>query len=410
MVNTRESRVIIKACLVLGIAFLLTINGVESNPDVGARRSLVGETVFDVMEYGAKADGKTDDAMALIKAWNAACDSNGTAKIVIPVGEFMAGEVVFAGPCTAQPPITIEIQGNLSANSDPSAYSNGAWITVEKVDNFEITGGGTINGHGQNVWEYGGGDAPLAVSLVLQTVGNGKMYNLSFVDSMGFHAKVTDSHDIELWNLTITAPGKSPNTDGVHLSNNTNVNITDSIIGTGDDCVSIGPGNRNVLVARITCGPGHGISVGSLGKREEETDVQGVTVTNCTLTGTTNGARIKTYHESPQINASGIVFQDILMNQVKNPIIIDQHYDSKRRPKQSSVKISDTHFINISGSTISPIPILLNCSSTFPCEGIELADIDLVPFGSIGHLKSACSNAQTLLKGTLNPPGPTDCV
>ncbi|PIN24151.1 Polygalacturonase [Handroanthus impetiginosus] len=410
MANQRESRVIINACFVIGIACFLTMNGVECNP-VGARRSLADETVFDVMQYDAKADGKTDDATAFIQAWRAACESNGTAKVLIPSGKnFMAGEVVFAGPCTAQAPITIEIQGNISASSDPSAYSDGAWIMFEKVENIVITGGGTINGQGSNVWQYSSGDTPLAVSLVLEEVGNGEMHGLNFVDSMGFHIKVTDSRNISLWNLAITAPGKSPNTDGIHLSNSTNVNITDSVIGTGDDCVSIGHGNNNILVSGITCGPGHGISIGSLGKREEETSVKGVTVINCTLTGTTNGARIKTYHESPQINATSIVFQDIVMNQVQHPIIIDQHYDSKKRPQQSSVKISDARFINIKGTTVSPIPVILNCSSTFPCEGIELEQIDLVPFGTIGPLKSECSNAQIILKGNLNPPAPTACI
>lgn len=96
-------------------------------------------------------------------------------------------------------------------------------------------------------------------SLVFQTVGNGTIHDLNFVNSMGFHTKVTDSHDIAVWNLTITAPGDSPNTDGMHISNTTNINVTDSVIGTGDDCVSIGPGCKNVLVTRIACGPGHGI-------------------------------------------------------------------------------------------------------------------------------------------------------
>lgn len=71
--------------------------------------------------------------------------------------------------------------------------------------------------------------------------------------------------------------------------------------------------------------------MGSLGKREDETNVKGITIRNCTLSGTTNGARIKTYHDSPKIEATSIVFEDLVMNGVKNPILIDQHYDSKNR-------------------------------------------------------------------------------
>lgn len=85
------------------------------------------------------------------------------------------------------------------------------------------------------------------------------MENINFVDSMGFHAKVTDSHDVSVSLVTITAPGDSPNTDGIHLSNATNTKITDSTIGSGDDCISIGHGSVDILVDNIACGPGHGI-------------------------------------------------------------------------------------------------------------------------------------------------------
>lgn len=70
-------------------------------------------------------------------------------------------------------------------------------------------------------------------------------------------------------------------------------------------------------------------SVGSLGKLPKELDVQGVIVKNCTLQGTTNGLRIKTYPASDPSRASGMLFQDIIMGNVENPIIIDQSYGTK---------------------------------------------------------------------------------
>ncbi|XP_073304367.1 exopolygalacturonase-like [Primulina huaijiensis] len=399
----------IHACVaILGLS-LLTI-GAES---IGLRRRLADETVFDVTKFGAKADKKTDNAMAMIKAWNAACKSKGAAKLVIPSGDFVSGPILLQGPCTAQQSITIEIQGNLYALDDISEFSNGAWIMINHVNGVVVNGGGTINGRGDSLWEFSGGskDGPcLPVSLVFESVENSTMHNLNFVNSMGFHVKVTDSSSVALWNLTITAPGSSPNTDGIHLSSSVNVNITDSTIGTGDDCISVGQGTENIFISGITCGPGHGISIGSLGKRPDETSLKGISITNCTLTGTTNGARIKTYHNSPVMEATDIVFQDIVMNQVKHPIIIDQHYDSKKKPEQSKVKISDVHFKNIKGTTISPLAISLNCSSAVPCENIELADIDLVPYGSIGPLQSSCSNAKFISTGYINPASPTECV
>lgn len=68
-------------------------------------------------------------------------------------------------------------------------------------------------------------------------------------------------------------------------------------------------------------------SVGSLGKYENEEDVYGITVKNCTLVGTENGIRIKSWPagKTPS-KASSMIFQNILMNNVRNPIVIDQQY------------------------------------------------------------------------------------
>lgn len=68
----------------------------------------------------------------------------------------MAGEVVFQGPCTAPKPITIEIQGNVLASTDVSAYTSGSWIMLEEIDGLVINGGGTINGRGKSSWQFAG--------------------------------------------------------------------------------------------------------------------------------------------------------------------------------------------------------------------------------------------------------------
>ncbi|KAL6500300.1 hypothetical protein OROHE_025666 [Orobanche hederae] len=63
MADSIESRVFIGTYFLLGFisSYLVTTNGVECFRY--PRRNLVDETIFDVMQYGAKADGKTDDSM-----------------------------------------------------------------------------------------------------------------------------------------------------------------------------------------------------------------------------------------------------------------------------------------------------------------------------------------------------------
>ena len=59
--------------------------------------------------------------------------------------------------------------------------------------------------------------------------------------------------------VRVTATGNSPNIDGIHVQLSSSVTILDSKIGTGDDCISIGPGTNNLWIENVACGPGHGI-------------------------------------------------------------------------------------------------------------------------------------------------------
>jgi galacturan 1,4-alpha-galacturonidase len=163
-------------------------------------------------------------------------------------------------------------------------------------------------------------------TLVFEDVTNSTLRGLAFVNSRGFHVNLRRCTRVVAEGLGIHAPAASRNTDGVHVGHSRHVRILDSVIGTGDDCVSVGPGSVDVVVSGVTCGPGHGLSVGSLGKDEGEQDVRGLVIRNCTVKGTTNGVRIKTWPGSPRSRASNITFEDIAMANVTNPIIIDQRY------------------------------------------------------------------------------------
>ncbi|KAH7838281.1 hypothetical protein Vadar_024473 [Vaccinium darrowii] len=375
----------------------------------GARRGLVNNvaTVFDVTKHGAIADAQTDCAMT----WNAACAATGSVTVLIPPGKYLTGEVYFQGPCTSS--ITVEMQGTILAQTDLSMFEDNQWFSIENNDGLIIKGGGTFNGQGEKSWQHDacGGKAScnnlLTPSLVFSNVSNSILQDITSVNSKGFHMKINYCHNFTAHNINIIAPGDSPNTDGIHISDSDLITIADSTIGTGDDCISVGEGSTNVAISGITCGPGHGISIGSLGLRQDDADVKGVTVTNCTLTNTTNGARIKTWHGSTPIQASGIVYDNIVMNNVRSPIFIDQNYGSKQKQGSSSVKISDVHFKNIRGTTVTNEAVALYCSATAPCEGIELVDIDLTFIGVTSKIalpySGACQNVKPTFVGKQNP-------
>lgn len=143
--------------------------------------------------------------------------------------------------------------------------------------------------------------------------------------------------DVRIFRLSITAPSSSPNTDGIHIAHSKGVKVRNCMIRTGDDCLSIEDGTKNLHVKNIVCGPGHGISIGSLGDQNSEAQVANITIDGVRLHGTTNGARIKTW-QGGRGYAKNIVFQNMIMDNVWNPIIIDQNYCDSATPCKKQVK------------------------------------------------------------------------
>lgn len=149
---------------------------------------------------------------------------------------------------------------------------------------------------------------------------------LTLVNSKNAHMAIYDCTGVTLQGVKMLAPGDSPNTDGVHVQLSTAVRILSATIRTGDDCVSLGPGTSDVLIRNVKCGPGHGISIGSLGGEAGEKAVRNVTVEGAVLTGTQNGLRIKTWGKPHRGLVQGVSFNQVTMRGVQNPILVDQNY------------------------------------------------------------------------------------
>ncbi|KAG0487016.1 hypothetical protein HPP92_009111 [Vanilla planifolia] len=202
---------------------------------------------------------------------------------------------------------------------------------------------------------------------------------------------------------TITAPEDSPNTDGIHLHMSRGVSVTGSTMRTGDDCISIGQGVSNVWIENIKCGPGHGISIGSLGASPGEAGVQNVTASLVVFTGTQNGFRVKTWANPYAGFVKDVTFEHATMNNVQNPIVIDQNYCPGNGNCPN--KISGVTFSDVQGTSATLVAVTLDCSRSNPCTGIELNNIKLTYKGKGGQqAQSICSNAKGKNSGFVVPP------
>ncbi|PSS05826.1 Exopolygalacturonase [Actinidia chinensis var. chinensis] len=395
--------------MVVGLVVMSTTT-ITTLAQTGGRRPVF----FDVTTYGAMADGKTDNSMAFSKAWTKACEwKYGKSVVFIPKGTYMVNSVIFRGPCSG--PITFIIKGVLKASTDPKLFFTDHWIGFQYVDGLVVKGGGYLDGQGPSAWPYNDCSTnpnckPLPTTMRFDFVSNSRVHHLRSINSKNSHFNLFACTNMNMSHIRISAPEDSPNTDGIHIGDSSNINVARAHIATGDDCIAMVSGSRDIHISGVSCGPGHGISIGSLGKSKyvKET-VTGVTIVNCTLTGTQNGVRIKTWAPSSPSIASDLTFQYILMEDVNNPIIIDQQYcpqpNCNSNAYNSEVQISNVTFKNIWGTSSSKVAVNIKCSGIAPCQNIKLVNINLSYNGLGGPAISSCSNVRGRSYGTQNPPG-----
>ncbi|CAN6453274.1 unnamed protein product [Victoria cruziana] len=372
-----------------------------------------GASSYSVDDYGAKGDGQSDDTKAFNDAWAATCADSGSPTLSIPGKKYLVGPLLFKGPCKNTGPLAVNVQGTVMASTNLNLFTGQEWVLFYMVNQLKLSGTGTFDGQGTTAWPQN--QCPLKkeckilpVSLKFAFLKDTEVTGITSLNPKMFRIALLNNERITFHDVHIKAPEDSPNTDGIHIETSTGVKIMKSDIGTGDDCISIGHGNTDVYVEAVNCGPGHGISVGSLGRYPYEKDVSGVTVKGCTLTGTMNGVRIKSWQASPSsISARNMTFDNIIVKDVGNPIIIDQNYcpfkSACAQQAPSRVKISDITFSNIQGTSTTPVAVSLSCSKAFPCQNVNLKEINLSYKGPGGPISSSCENIKATYSGTQVP-------
>ncbi|KAI7985056.1 putative polygalacturonase [Camellia lanceoleosa] len=374
----------------------------------GSRHRPRSKKVLYVTDYGAKGHNFNDDTEALKDVWKVACSLSSRPKIVIPVGHtYLVRPIDFAGPCRSK--ITLRISGTIVAPKDPDVWDGlnpRKWLYFHGVNHLTVEGGGIIDGMGQEWWSRSCKinktnpcrHAPTA--LTFHRCKNLRIRNLMMVNSQQMHLAFTSCVRVAASRLKVLAPGSSPNTDGIHISASTLVEVKESIVRTGDDCISIVGNSSSIRIRNISCGPGHGISIGSLGKSSSLVEVHNVSVDGAFLSNTENGVRIKTWQGGSGF-ATKIAFQNVWMENVSNPIIIDQFYCDSPIPCENqtlAVKVEDISFMAIKGTSATEEAIKFACSDTFPCESLYLEDIQLDSYSG-GSTSSFCWEAQGSCSG-----------
>ncbi|KAK1430428.1 hypothetical protein QVD17_13143 [Tagetes erecta] len=358
--------------------------------------------LFSTKECDAKdVEVVTNDvSQALTNAWKLACGSTGRSVFKLTTNNSTVGPLTFDGPCKATK-MVVNVVGDVIAIPKASWPDNSAdaWIKFTKVQNLEIFGRGKFIGNGKSGW-WKCKNSKIntcennPTALAFHNCNNLNLIGVTSIDSPRNHITINHCNGTTISNINLIAYGMSPNTDGIDISDTNGVHINGGHIGTGDDCIAINGGSFNINITGLNCGPGHGISIGSLGRNSATEEVSNIMVMGATFTDTQNGVRIKTVPGGSG-SASHITFSNIGMTRVQNPILLTQFYcphvdpkDCKNKPQM--VKISDVTFSDIHGTSATSNAINITCSpNKDSCVGITLRNINITPNTAIATCKNA---------------------
>ncbi|KAL6008710.1 hypothetical protein ACLOJK_021936 [Asimina triloba] len=377
--------------------------------------------VFNVKAFGAVGDAVTDDTQAFRAAWEEACQvESGT--VLAPQGyTFMIQTMIFVGPC--ENGFTFQVDGVLSPPDGPDNWPRNAsrrqWLVFYRMDGMRLQGRGIIDGRGEKWWNLpckphrgingttmtGPCDSPVALRFFMSS--NLTVQGLKIRNSPQFHFRFDGCRNVHIDRISVYSPALSPNTDGIHVENTDSVGIYNSIISNGGSepffffTISV------ITIATIAFPLALVLStIGSLGIRNSHACVKNITVSNSIIRHSANGVRLKTW-QGGSGSVSSVTFQDIVMDTVRNPIIVDQYYCLAKgcANQTSAVLVSDITYSSIKGTyDVRSPPMHFACSDSVPCTNLTLADVELLP--AQGHivLDPFCWNAYGKLQTLTIPP------
>ena len=313
----------------------------------------------DVRAFGAAGDGVTDDTRAIQTAIH--CLPEG-GRLHVPAGTYLTGPLFLKSHMTLEIAEGAVLLGSTDRADYPVIPATAAdlvsgkelhfggfeglamdmfqaLICAEYAEDITIIGPGRVDGNAQNSdWWQVFKTIPTARPRLFffNRCKNIRMHGIDACNSASWQLHPYYSEDLSFLDVKVSAPKISPNTDALDPEACDRVDIIGCRFSVGDDCIAIKSGKielgrmfkksashhtiRNCLMEN-----GHGAVV--LGS-EIGAGVKDLTVTQCLFRETDRGLRIKTRRgRGEDCQVTGIVFDNIRMDKVLTPIVVNMWYN-----------------------------------------------------------------------------------
>jgi polygalacturonase len=292
----------------------------------GASPAHAQGTVFNVLDFGAKGDGTTNDAAA-IQATIAAASAAGAKvscsggsqppQVLLPAGRtFLSGPLwlescvdlhvetgatLLASPVVDDYPVVMKSSG---FNSSVVGFVNGGrcvsntstqcteWAPLRNVT---LSGGGTIDGNGNVWWEASNWWPSITRPFLLDlfyiddlVIRDLRLYRSAHwtVNPSLCRRVLIDNILVEAGNPRNSLPYTGFNIDGIDMNNVENLTLQNSVLHAGDDAIAINSRNcflpgewptRGVVVRNVTSATPFSLGSGT------GNGVYDVRIENCTM-------------------------------------------------------------------------------------------------------------------------------
>ncbi|MEL7589151.1 MAG: glycosyl hydrolase family 28 protein [Prolixibacteraceae bacterium] len=242
---------------------------------------------WNVVDFGAKGDGKTVNTQSIQKTIDA-CNREGGGTVVVPNGTFMSATIYLKSNVSLYLNDGAVLKGVADMNAYKQGYRNNyAFIYAEGQNNIAILGKGTIHGHGEH--QVFQSDDPFnGLKNRPNTIFFAQCTNIKFKDytlrnGARWCTKLDDCTNVLADGVTVISNAVANNSafefDDCHA-----VRVANCFIDVGDDGICTksysGRGVKNVTITNcVIKSMANGLKLGavSVGSFED------ITVSNCTV-------------------------------------------------------------------------------------------------------------------------------
>lgn len=198
--------------------------------------------IYNILEYGAVGDGKTDCAAAIQKAIDV-CSENG-GRVLIPSGRFLSGFLRLKSN------VELYLEQGAVLVSDLSNSEARYFLFACHEKNITISGNGTIDGQGRLRFvddnaDHGAHECPLYVTgnrprtSYFEDIENLTVRNVTFYDAAFWTLHMAGCRNVMVDGIRILNNDRGPNNDGIDPDCCKNVVIRNCIVESGDDSIVV---------------------------------------------------------------------------------------------------------------------------------------------------------------------------